>query len=196
MKRSGLFVLLLTTVFIACRNKDKSKKDDSGFFPVLSFLQSQVRHVDSSLYSIEQISKKEGIKDTSYIKREDFKIAAQDFLFLPDIAASNLKKEYLETKLYDEDLKKVVLSYAPKNKEMTDGIVRQDVLIEPDAGAGDQVQTIYVETVLSKADSTVLKRMTWNVDKNFQVLRIINKKGQPEKVEVTDVNWTNYRSAE
>ena len=168
---AGLFLVLES-----CRSREAQEGGETGFFPVASYLQSQVRHVDTSVYSIVRISKTHGLTDTTYLKREDFKAAAQDFLSLPDLTQKKLRTRYTETKLYDEDLEKVLLSYAPKNKADGNVIRRQDVLIEPDAGAGDQVQTIYVETIAGNSDSTVQKRMTWNVSGRFQVITIINKK--------------------
>jgi hypothetical protein len=52
---------------------------------------------------------------------------------------------------------------------------------------GDQVQTIYVETIAGNSDSTVQKRMTWNVSGRFQVITIINKKNAPEAIRTTEV---------
>jgi len=173
----------------SCRSREAQEGGETGFFPVASYLQSQVRHVDTSIYSIVRISKIQALSDTTYLKREEFKAAAQEFLSLPDLTQKKLRARYTETKLYDEDLKKVVLSYAPKDKAQAEGIMRQDVLIEPDAGAGDQVQTIYVETIAGNSDSTVQKRMTWNVSGRFQVITIINKKNAPEAIRTTEVTW-------
>lgn len=188
MERRGFFPAILLIFFSAC--KDKEAGDDSGPFPVVSYLQSQARHVDTSLYSIVKIRKAHGVPDTTYIPREAFKAAAQDFLSLPDLASKELKKKYTETKLYDEDLKKFIITYQPKDREDFEEITRQDVLIEPDAGAGDQVQTIYIETLLHRGDSTLQKKLTWNVAGNFQVIRIVTKKSGDETVETTDVTWS------
>lgn len=175
-----------------CRSKEKAEGDDAAPFPVVPYLQSQVRHVDTSLYAIVQIRKAQGTADTTYLRREDFRAAAADFLSLPDLAAAG-KEKYAETKLYDADLKKVVITYVPKPGEAVEGITRQDVIIEPDAGNGDQVQTIYIETVLSSGDSTIQKKMTWNVGGSFQVIKLINKGEQPERVETTTVTWSGGR---
>jgi hypothetical protein len=192
MNRSAFFPVLFVLV-IACKSKEaEGTSDASGFFPVRSYLQSQVRHVDTSLYSIMKISKAQGRADTAYLRREDFKAAAQDFLSLPDVASKELRKKYAETKLYDEDLKKVVITYLPKDKEDYVQIIREDVLIEPGtSGGNDQVATVYIETVEGNGDSTVQKKMTWNVSGNFQVIKLINKQGQPEQVQTTDVTWTD-----
>jgi hypothetical protein len=187
--KARLFLAALFLILESCRSREAQEGGETGFFPVASYLQSQVRHVDTSVYSIVRISKTHGLTDTTYLKREDFKAAAQDFLSLPDLTQKKLRTRYTETKLYDEDLKKVVLSYAPKDKADGNVIMRQDVLIEPDAGAGDQVQTIYVETIAGNSDSTVQKRMTWNVSGRFQVITIINKKNAPEAIRTTEVTW-------
>jgi hypothetical protein len=173
----------------SCRGREAQEASEGGFFPVVSYLQSQVQHVDTSVYSIIKISRVHNIQDTTYLRREAFKTAAQDFLSLPDLTSKKLRKNYTETKLYDADLKKVVLTYAPKDRGKADGIMRQEVLIEPDAGSGDQVQTIYVETLSGNGDSTVQKRMTWNVNGRFRVITIISRKNGPETVQSTDVSW-------
>lgn len=193
MNGHGLLLGLLLIFICGCRNPDKEESGASGYFPVLSYLQSQVRHVDTSLYSIIKISKRAGIADTAYLRREDFRAAAQDFLSVPDIASKKLQKRYAETRLYDEDLKKVVLTYEPKDKEDAEGITRQDVLIEPGDAAGDRVQTIYIETLLNGGDSTVQQRLTWNVDKSFRVIRMVTKKNNPETVHTTEVTWSEHR---
>jgi viroplasmin and RNaseH domain-containing protein len=192
MNRSAFFSVLFVLV-IACKSKEaEGTNDASGFFPVRSYLQSQVRHVDTSIYRIMKISKVQGKADTAYLRREDFKAAAQDFLSLPDLASKKLRKKYAETKLYDEDLKKVVITYLPKDKEDYEQITREDVLIEPGtSGGNDKVATVYVETTESNRDSTIQKKMTWNVSGNFQVIKLINKQGQPEQVHTTDVTWTD-----
>jgi hypothetical protein len=187
MNRSAFFLLFLVLV-AAC----KAQEIETDYFPVRSYLQSQVRHIDTSIYAIVKISKAQGKTDTAYLRREDFKAAAQDFLSLPDVASKKLSKKYAETKLYDEDLKKVVITYLPKDKADYEQITREEVLIEPgSASSNDQVATVYIETAESDGDSTVQKKMTWNVSGNFQVIKLINKQGQPEVVQTTDVTWTD-----
>ena len=190
MNRTVLLLVLFMLSVAACKNKKSETGDASGFFSVVSYLQSQARHIDTSLYSITQVRSMQGARDTAYLRREDFKAAAQDFLSLPDIASKEFREKYTETKLYDEVLKKVVLSYQPKDRKDVEQITREDVIIEPGDEKGDQVQTIYIETVVNNDDSTVQKKMTWNVNKNFQVIKLVDKKDQPEAVLTTDVTWS------
>lgn len=183
--------MLLLIFIVACKSpKKEADENNSEPFPVLSFLQSQVRHIDTSLYSIVKIRKAGRTQDTTYIRREDFRNTAQDFLSLPDVASKKWKDAYTETRLYDEDLKKVVITYLPKPKTDISEITRQDVIIEPGTNSADQVQTIYIETALNAGDSAVQKKLTWNVGKGFQEIKLVTKKDAPEAVETTDVTWS------
>ena len=38
-------------------------------------------------------------------------------------------------------------------------------------------------------DSTVVKNLTWHIDKRFQIVTKINKAGQPEKITTTVISW-------
>jgi hypothetical protein len=194
MNKWSCLSCFLLFIFVACNNEESGSKDKAAYFPVLSFLQGQVAHIDSSVYSITQVTKNGNHTDTAYIKREDFKNTARDFLSIPDISSKKLRKKYNESRLYDETLGKVVITYTPKDEDME--ILRQDVIIQPNPETGDQVETIYIERLLSNDDSTVQKKMTWQVDKGFQVRSIIQKKNSPEKIENMAVTWSNSRSAE
>lgn len=194
MKKSSLLPVILLAMLVACKDKDESSGSTEGFFPVQSFIKSQVAHVDTSLYSIQKITKTDSLYDTAYIKREDFKAAAHDFLSLPDIASKGFRKSYTESRFFDQDLQKVVITYLPTGKDME--IQREEVIIAPDAGKGDQVESIYIDRYLSNSDSTVQQKMMWHVNKNFQITTITQKKNAPEKIKQEEVNWSNFRSAD
>lgn len=185
----GIAVLLL----FGCGSKEAGT-DTSTFFPVLSFIKSQVSHVDSTALSIMKIETSAGRSDTVYVKREQFKALANDFLTIPDITEKGNSGNYKETHLYDQELKRVVLNYTPKNPEAE--IRRQEVFVEPDdgSGKGDQVQTIFIERHINTRDSTVQKKLLWQVNKRFQIATIIQKKNEPEKVQKIQVIWNDFPS--
>ena len=110
---------------------------------MLSFIQSQVADIDTSLYSIRKIVYVDSIRtDTFYIHREDFRKEARDFLSVPDISASKFQDRYMEEKLVDEMLNRVQLTYLPLTPEKEE-IQRQEVLIKPDP-SGDKVTNIII----------------------------------------------------
>ena len=171
MKKPITFLLIGTLFLISCKNKkNESTEEASGsYFPVLSYIKSQVAHVDSSLYRIIKVVQKDSVaRDTIYLKREEFKQAAKDFLSIPDISSGDLKDEYTESKNYDQDLELVALNYMPK--EPGQEITRQEVMIKP-SNEGDKVQSIFINRNIDAEDSTVQKILFWEVDKKFKWIK-------------------------
>lgn len=186
MRKNYFFLLLVfVTLMTACNNKKDSK---TGFFPVLSFIQSQVAHVDTSLYSIMKLTVIDSTRtDTTYIRREDFRMQAKDFLDIPDLTLSKFKKRYSEKSMYDETLGRVVLTCLPEDPEK-ENLQRQEVMITPSA-AGDRVHSIFLDYISNTRDSSVQKKMLWRVDQSFQLTVIKQKPGQPETISTTKVTW-------
>lgn len=190
MKR-GFFILLIGALLVGSCNDKKENKNEKNFFPVLSFIKSQVAHVDTSVFRIIKITKRDSTADTSYLKREEFREAAKDFLTIPDISSEDLRSEYTETELYVEDLDQVALNYMPKepNKEIT----RQEVMIK--AGAdGDKVQSIFINRVINNKSGSIQKILFWEVDKQFRVITLTQLPDSPETKETIEVKWNDFSS--
>ena len=174
----------------SCKDK-KESKNEKNFFPVLSFIKSQVAHVDTSVFRIIKIVKKDSTADTSYLRREEFREAAKDFLSIPDITSEDLRDEYTETELFVEDLDQVALNYMPKepNKEIT----RQEVMIKagPD---GDKVQSIFINRVINNKSGSIQKILFWEVDKQFRVITLTQLPDSPETKETIEVKWNDFSS--
>ena len=175
-------------LLVGCRTGDE-KNDPSSYFPVLPYIQSQVRHIDTSVYSIIQVRKNGNASDTTYLKREDFRKAAADFLSIPDIGARKLRKKYRESRHYDEDIQKVIISYESKEDDVD--VLRQDIVILPTLGTQNEVESIYIERFLENKRGSVQKKMLWEVNRRFQVTSIAQARNQPEKIETVEVSWTN-----
>ncbi len=185
MKYFSFLFSAILLLLAACRSKNNTTV---SHFPVLSYIQSQVAHVDTSLYSIIKLDYKDSSDaDTSYIRREDFRELSKDFLEIPDISTSSAGKRFTEEKRYDETLGRVVLAYLPKEPEK-ENLQRQEVLIAPSA-AGDKVTSIFIDLLYQTRDSSVQKRMLWRVDQSFQVTIIRQKPGEPETISINKVIW-------
>ena len=189
--KSGFFILLIGALFVASCNDKKENKNEKNFFPVLSFIKSQVAHVDTSVFRIIRIVKKDSTSDTTYLKREEFREAAKDFLTIPDISDKDLRDEYTETELFVEDLDQVALNYMPK--EPTKEITRQEVMIK--AGAdGDKVQSIFINRVINNKSGSIQKILFWEVDKQFRVITLTQLPDSPETKETIEVKWNDFSS--
>jgi hypothetical protein len=192
MKKNIFFFLLSSLFIVSCKNNKTNEEKDAAFFPVLSFIKSQVAHVDTSLYRIIKIVKKDSTADTSYLKREDFREAAKDFLSIPDISSEELRDDYTETKLFIEDLDQVALNYMPKepNKEIT----RQEVMIK--AGSdGDKVQSIFINRIINNRNGSTQKILFWEVDKQFRIITLTQLPDSPETKETIEVKWNDFSSS-
>jgi hypothetical protein len=171
---------------ISCKQKEKDTREK--FFPVLSFLQSQVADIDTALYSIRKLVYVDSLRtDTFYIHRENFREEAKDFLSIPDISASKYRDRYTEGKTFDETTNRVMITYTPLKPEK-EIIQSQEVLIKSDP-AGDKVTNIIINSVVNTKDSAVQKRLLWKVDESFQVVITKQLAGQPETTSIVKVVW-------
>lgn len=197
MKKQFVIFASAITLLAACGNQQATEEasSDGAFFPVVSYLRGQVSHIDSSLYTLIQLNKSGNGADTVYIAREDFKSITQPFTSLPDITAGKLKNKYTESRLYDETLDRFIITYTPKSHDEELEILRQDVVITPNTGDGDKVESIYIERQQSSDDSTVQQKMSWEVDNGFTIRSIIQKEAAPERLQNLEVLWLNPRSA-
>jgi hypothetical protein len=191
MKKPFYLLLIGALLILSCKNKKTNPQDESSFFPVLSFIKSQVAHVDTSVYRIIKVVKTDSTFDTTYLKREEFREAAKDFLSIPDISSEELKDDYTETKLFIQDLGQVALSYMPKKPDKE--ITRQEVMIKPD-GDGDKVQSIFINRINNSKKESVHKILFWEVDKQFKIVTLTQLPDQPEKTETVEVIWNNFPS--
>ncbi len=182
-RTSGVFLLLLA---FSCKKKQKKKEE--GFFPVLSYIKSQVAHVDTSIYPIQKIIIIDSThSDTTDVSREQFRELARDFLSLPDLADIQYAKRYKEEKLFDKSLNTVIINYSPVDAEKEE-IQGEEVLIVPDTPR-DRVKNIIINTMINNRDGFLQKKMLWKIDESFQVTTISQKPGQPETTNTLKVSW-------
>jgi hypothetical protein len=180
--------LFLAFGFLALCSSCREKKEND-FFPVLSFINSQVKDVDTSLYPIIRADKRDSTWDTTYIKRDQFRALAKDFLDIPDLKKYSIGKKFKEDKFYDQDMNRVVLTYTPVKKNA--GLDRQEIVIIPDpaAAGNDKVRSVIIEKTKATKDSLVTQHLLWQVDEKFQVVTVVEKNGQPISSKTMEVSW-------
>jgi len=184
-----LLIFLSAILLLPSACKQKKIENNEKFFPVLSFIRSQVVSVDTSLYSIKKIVYTDSLhSDTEYIKREAFRVLAKDFLDIPDIADKKSSSRFVEERSFDETLNRVILSYKPIDPDKEE-LQKQEVLITPDVATGDKVTSIIIEKVISDSNGFLQKNMLWQVDQSFLVTTTRQKPGQPETITTLKVTW-------
>jgi hypothetical protein len=183
-------VLLLAALSLAACKTKKKKENAEAFFPIASFLKSQVKHIDTSLYRIVHVEKEGNNPPTkTYLKREDFRKAAEPFLNLPDISTEKWSDDYEESKIFDPEMNKVILTYTTANKE--NEIQREDVVLEQ-TQENSNVQNIIIHQVKNEANATIVRNMVWYVNKRFTIVTKTTKEGQPERVNTIEVIWNDF----
>ena len=187
MKTYLFFLWYLLLLTLSC--KQKPKEEEKKFISVLSLIEKQVAHIDTSLYAITRVVYSDSLhSDTAYIRREDFRSVAKEFLDIPDLSEKKVAKQYMEETRYDELLNRVIITYTPINSD--DGeIKKQEIQVTPDLASGDKVNNILINRVINNRDGFLQKDMLWQIDKSFQVVTITRQPGQPEKITTTKVTW-------
>lgn len=133
---------------VFCKQKSKDAGEEA-FFPALSFIKSQVSHVDTSLYPIMKITTIDNLSDTVYVKREEFRKLAEDFLLMPDISEKKYKKKYEEQRIFDQSLNRVLLIYKPLKEGLE--VQKQEIIIA--------VKTIQKK---DQPEKTIFTQVIWN----------------------------------
>jgi hypothetical protein len=187
-----ILITLGTIIFLtACKNNTPQEEKDASFFPVVSFIKGQIINIDTSLYRIVKVETVDTIKQTTYIKREDFRKYAKDFLELPDISSSKYKDDYQETKVFDDVLNQVILSYTTTDDE--NSVRREDVMLNPTNESGNsEVKNIIINTLEQAKDSSIEKNMVWYAGKRFTIITKVQKANQPEKIKKLEVIWNDF----
>ncbi len=188
MKINVLALIAIIVLLTACGDKKKKRTEDEKNFPVLPYILSQVKDVDTSLYSITKIVTVDSVSDTTFIARESFRKEAQDFLEIPDISSSKYEDDYTESKFFDETLNRVVMTYT-KTPDAKQAVQKQEITISPNQFTGDKIVSVYIDYATNTKDSAVQKRMLWMVDKSFQVTRMVQKPGGAQTTTTTTVTW-------
>ena len=181
--------LIILCLAISCNNKKEETKDTSGYFPVRSFLQGQIKALDTSMYRFICIETVNGVSDTADINREAVTRYAKDFIDIPDITDPENGSDYSEMSSYDSLMGRVLMSYTAYDKEDIE-VVKQDVTVVPGFGAmPDEVKTVYIEKIVSDDDTVTEKKMLWEMDRFFHIRTIKQTKNNAEQVHDLKIQW-------
>ena len=184
-----LLVLMTMLSMLSCKNS--SDKDKSNFISVPSLIEEQVNHVDSSLYSITKYTFKENDSipsDTFYIRREEFRNEATEFLNTLDLSIGKNAKRFNEETRYDELLKKVIITYTPVNAK-DEELQKEEILVDHSLATGDKVKTIIINRAINNKDGYYQYDMLWLMDQSFQITKTVQKPGEKPVVITYKVIW-------
>jgi len=116
--------------------------DSIRFFPVTSFIQTQLAAIDSLPVTVMYVTTMGKQSDTTWINKSQRDAVLKPFTE-EEINQTNLKEYFIESSFKDATINAITLSYKPF-KQLPDSIhiKKWDVYIDPDKG---RVKKIYLE---------------------------------------------------
>ncbi len=183
-------ILFIFLFLIACAGsthtkEEKTSNQDLAFYPTVAYITEQVAKVDTQPLAVFKYTVTGNQTDSAIIPKEEFRKAAGEFL-TPDISAAPLKRMYTETLLHDETTNTVTITYSA-NEENAE-IRKTEIYVNP---GNDKVKGIYIEKLKTSGDSSVIKKLYWKTDRNFQVISIVRKNNQPQATLHQKYVWDN-----
>lgn len=174
--RTWLVIGFILVIAACSGDQDKKfEQKDKNFYPIASFIESELFLVDSLPLAVFKYTIDETGTDTQLVAKPDFRKIAETFMS-PDITIEPLKEKYTETVFMDETINTVTFSYS--TEDTTAEIRKIDVFINPE---NDRVKNIYVEKINRGSDSIIIRKMIWTAGKHFQVSTVVSKSGMPDK---------------
>jgi hypothetical protein len=155
------------------------------YFPIADVLESEILEVDSTPVAIKKIVIIAKRRDSAFIKPAEFNLLAGKFL-APEFRNGDFQKDFTETSFLDNSTQAATFTYSTTNRDLT--LQRVDVIAMPQ-GSSHRIKSIYLETNRVSGDSSILEKMFWRTGKKFQIVSLINVKGQPPVERQTTVSW-------
>ncbi len=92
-----------------------SSAPPKNYFPFQSFLETELKNIDSLPIAIFKYHTANGKTDSTIIEKKEFREIAKGLLFI-DLQNENITKHYKELVLEDTDIKTYQLTIQPKMK--------------------------------------------------------------------------------
>ena len=162
--------------------KDTAKKN---YLPVADYLKAEIAAVDSFPLRLMKYHISDGKTDSGIITTPVFDQLAREFL-MTELDSSYFENNFEENSFVDRSTNLVSFTYS--TKDTGNGLKRVDILLSPGGGV-DRLSSIYMESISSGKDSTLIRKMSWKAGKNFRILHILKVNGGPESTNQTMVVW-------
>ncbi len=170
------------------KNIDTAQKEKS-YFPVVDFIRSEIRYVDSLPIAIIKYSTQNGITDSTIINVDQFHRLAEEFI-PAELNKESFEKNFTEMSFFDNTTQFASFLYSTDKKDLQ--VSRVDVLAKPDDVVYNKVNSIYIEKVIEKPDTSIIRKMYWKAGKNFQInteIRTADQKIVGNQVKVVWNRW-------
>lgn len=157
------------------------------YFPVASFLQSEIRYVDSLPVGIMKYHARGRKTDSAYIQLGEFHKIAAEFI-TPELNDSVFKNHFIESSFLDRSNNNATFFYKAKDPE---SVVQRIDVITAKGDVYDEVKSIYMEKRVKTGETIINKRLFWKPKRSFQIITISPDASLEGKTDLVKVVWDN-----
>lgn len=195
MKLSLVTGLLLAVLFLnACSEPTKPAADTKAaqteekkaYLPVLDYLQSEIKKVDSAVAGILKRQTINGRQmDSVFITPQQFHTLAEEFL-APELTRERFENAFTESSFFDETTESFTFTYESRDTSVS--MRRVDVLVAPSLEL-DKIKSIYMEKNYAAGDTAISKKMMWKAGSDFSIVTIKTVQAKQPQVEQVKIIW-------
>jgi len=178
MKNYWIF-LLFTFSIVACKNNKQStappnseavpnEKEPKSYLPIASFINEDIRNVEAFAAGILLKTKKGQKTDSIFIKPEEFKNIAREFL-ASELDTAIFHNEFTEESIADQTPQSVNFIYTSGNDKT---ILRKAIVYTTPSQTNHKVSRIYMEKENKSGDTTIKQKLTWKIKQYFIITEI------------------------
>jgi hypothetical protein len=169
---------------IIATDSSASPDKEISYLPVADLIREDMRRVDSFAAGI--LYKKETTQiDSSYIKLDEFKKMAEQFL-LPELDSSKFQQLFSHESFMDETTEMINFIYPAKD---TSTRLRKVVVYIRPSLSVDKVNRIYMEKEFRDGQDFVQQKLTWVIEKYFYILTIRHPQQGSPVTSIEKVIW-------
>ena len=134
-----------------------------SYFPFSSFLETELKNIDSLPVAIFKYHTANGKTDTTIIEKKEFREITRGLLFI-DLQNEKINTHYKELVLEDTDIKNISINYTTQNEALP----IKSIQINTTTGT-TQVRSIYVERTDAIDETIIIRKMLWNTGKGMLI---------------------------
>ncbi len=149
--------LLIWSMLPSCK-EDRGKSgiiDEKLFYPAFTFINQELRTIDSSDLALFRYALIDGREDTTIIEKSSFRRYVEQ-IFSPEMLFEPSKYVFQRRIFMDETIGRVTISIDARDPGST--VRRMDLLLDPET---DAIKSIYAEISTLEGEKTVFRKMTW-----------------------------------
>lgn len=156
-----LSILLLAS----CQQADQQKGviDETLFYPAFTFINQELRTIDSTDLVIFRYEMTDDKMDTSIIEKTAFRKYVES-IFSPDMLSEPSRYAFQRHVFMDETIGRVTLSMDALDTAST--VRRMDMLMDPET---EEIKSIYIEILRQEGDHTVDSKINWTAGQQLSV---------------------------